>query len=1091
MMPKYLNIMTFILILVLPISLLGQAVQQRVPDPNTGDLSKLKYGIMDGNRIATLFKNWGEIAEHPNSPSCEWPKGTGHEYQDGVALIVSVETQDIHGNTIHPMETQYREFVDVNPENPNELWGWAPLPGYNSEGSDSPAMSDDPSTWPLRWPDKPPSWDGYWNGWFGKGKMQAELETYFVFDDDLDEEWDFYPDPTDSSRRGVGIEVAARYFQWAQVLARDALFALYFITNEGKTDYQKVYFSFYTDWGLGDLPGEDMDNMDDAGSYDLELDIAYAWDYDNTGFRGWEVGYGGFAFLESPGITYDDRDNDRDGLLNESRVNDAGEWLVQYPYGVFDVDAFKNFYGREPKPHWSGDEDGDWKSYTDLNENGQWDTGEPLNDDVGQDGLSPYDSGYDGPDEGEGDGKPTLGEGNLPGEPNFGKTDKDESDQIGLTGFEIFNVHYYELTNDEQNWDVFSTSRNPGEDPPDPLVGGNLGMFFSSGPFRLEAGQTENYSMALLFADGLNTLARRKNTVQSIYNNDYRFAVAPDKPNLTATASDGKVILRWDDLAENSWDPFLQEFDFEGYQILRSTEANFREALNITNAYGDEFYYLPMEQAGKIAQFDKINEYQGLHPIDEEGIKFNLGDNTGLRHVFIDTTAQNGQTYFYAVVSYDHGKIDTTESGLEGLSPMWCTSRIETDIAGNLVPDINCAVVTPNSFAAGYKPPSLDNSKYDGKGIQRISDGTGKVEIHFVEDDSIKDGTTYEIAFRDTAKFHNEGAVFFTIYDSTTGQVVLPEQQITEHIETPLFNGIVANVYNDPSVKVDYNNSGWLTGETTYKTIIDFDPAFSSELNPLLNITIPYPADFEITFSDQVIDTADKGLGTFKEIPTKFSLWNVTENKPAHFFFRDVIPDCTLTPDTTESILLFVENPDVRYFKLNSTWRISFLTDTSLTQIPPQPGDVYYLATTKPFRTGDVFRFTVNGVKFDNQKAESELKDIYVVPNPYVAAATWERKNPFLKGRGERRIWFCNLPDKCTIRIYTVRGYLVDTIEYDGFSYHSPEYDPKTKASGTPIGAVPWNLVSKDGMDIAYGVYIYHVDAPGIGEHIGKFAVIK
>ena len=62
------------------------------------------------------------------------------------------------------------------------------------------------------------------------------------------------------------------------------------------------------------------------------------------------------------------------------------------------------------------------------------------------------------------------------------------------------------------------------------------------------------------------------------------------------------------------------------------------------------------------------------------------------------------------------------------------------------------------------------------------------------------------------------------------------------------------------------------------------------------------------------------------------------------------------------------------------------------------------------------------------------------------------------------------------IRIYTIRGYLVDTIEYHG----SADY-----------GAVSWDLVSKDGMDIAYGIYIYHVEAPGIGEKIGRFAVIK
>jgi hypothetical protein len=56
-----------------------------------------------------------------------------------------------------------------------------------------------------------------------------------------------------------------------------------------------------------------------------------------------------------------------------------------------------------------------------------------------------------------------------------------------------------------------------------------------------------------------------------------------------------------------------------------------------------------------------------------------------------------------------------------------------------------------------------------------------------------------------------------------------------------------------------------------------------------------------------------------------------------------------------------------------------------------------------------------------------------------------------------------------------VSGYLVDTIEHD-----SPLTD----------GAEAWDLLSKDGLDIAYGIYIYHVDSPW-GKKIGKFAIIK
>jgi hypothetical protein len=40
-------------------------------------------------------------------------------------------------------------------------------------------------------------------------------------------------------------------------------------------------------------------------------------------------------------------------------------------------------------------------------------------------------------------------------------------------------------------------------------------------------------------------------------------------------------------------------------------------------------------------------------------------------------------------------------------------------------------------------------------------------------------------------------------------------------------------------------------------------------------------------------------------------------------------------------------------------------------------------------------------------------------------------------------------------------------------------------------GAMSWNLVSEDGMDVASGLYIYHVEAPNVGEYINKFALIK
>ena len=85
-------------------------------------------------------------------------------------------------------------------------------------------------------------------------------------------------------------------------------------------------------------------------------------------------------------------------------------------------------------------------------------------------------------------------------------------------------------------------------------------------------------------------------------------------------------------------------------------------------------------------------------------------------------------------------------------------------------------------------------------------------------------------------------------------------------------------------------------------------------------------------------------------------------------------------------------------------------------------------------------------------------------------------KKSLLKRTRPRSLHFTHLPNKCTIRIFTVNGELVDVIEHD-----SPLND----------GTAEWKMLTKDKLNVAYGVYVFHVDAPGIGQKIGKFAVIK
>jgi hypothetical protein len=990
-----------------------------------------------------------------------------------VAIIVQAETEDPYGNLIHPLESNYYEFTRVDPAT-NVAYGWWPLPGYENPKQNSPARSDDPDTWPATWPDRSSEFDGKWNGLINPAKQNADVETYFVFDDNEDRQYiqyhDFYPDADDTTRGGLGMQVRTRGFQWSQVLAEDVIFWFYEITNMATTDYKKALFAQYVDWGIGGA-------NDNSGDYDELLDISYAWSDYPFGTPGdWSpLGMAAYAFLESPGISDDRKDNDTDGLTDERRDNDAVQF-INYPQDdpflvdvQTDTSLFHKFYNYVWKSHWDADENANWRPYFDVNNNHQWDEGEPLNDDVGTDGLGNFDEGYIGPDAdgSEGNGRPEQGE------PNFGIFDKDESDQLGLTGFLIFPVHRYELRNDEENWQVLSSLPAPHGQI---LEGVNLANYFSSYLFHLsgrttyghETGETERFSMALIFGIDSDDLFRRKRTVQQIYNANYNFAKPPDKPLIRAIAGDERVTLYWDDRSEKTFDAFYQRYNFEGYRIYRSTEPSFLENKIITDAYGKSTFRKPL------VQYDLADGVKGLHPIDVNGAMFNLGEDTGLRHSYIDSNLQNGQTYYYSVVAYDQGFTTTTIEGeFLGIPPSETTSIIKVDIYGQVKTDINTAVVTPHAPAAGYISPQIENYGH-------IGPGTGSIAVQILDPDTLKGDHTYRLEFENDAAFHDNPRPTYQLIDYSSGDTLIADGVLeSEDEQTYAIDGFALDIFNDSDVLIDKEKTYWETGGSNYIVSVGFDsryePAYRAK-------RVDYPADFEITFVGKDLGDTSMPASSFSQpIPSDIRIRNLTEDiDHFQFLFRDNNNDSLFNLDDA----IFIVSGDsagkaaTSYRDWRVSWSVSFFKDTTIAEIDqraPEAGDVFLVSTQKPFRSGEYFEYTTRAPGFSESGAKSDLDNIAVVPNPYVGAASWEPVTNAV-GRGERRINFIHLPNKCTVRIYTISGRLVDILEHN---------------SSISDGQESWNLVSQDGMNIAYGVYVYHVDAPGIGTKIGRFAVIK
>lgn len=117
---------------------------------------------------------------------------------------------------------------------------------------------------------------------------------------------------------------------------------------------------------------------------------------------------------------------------------------------------------------------------------------------------------------------------------------------------------------------------------------------------------------------------------------------------------------------------------------------------------------------------------------------------------------------------------------------------------------------------------------------------------------------------------------------------------------------------------------------------------------------------------------------------------------------------------------------------------------------------------------------------------------IYVYPNPYKAGALWDGA-----GSRDRLIWFANLPEEATIRIFTLAGDHVNTIKHNANTYAGQDValiSGQTSSRNTVFsgGEHAWDLITKNDQAIASGLYLYSVTNEKTGKvYTGKFLVIK
>jgi len=1184
--------------------------QQRVTTRGTSTFRKV--GIHRGNQVRTIFSNYGVIAQ----PGDQGPRGSWKYDANGyvgdvsplVGIHLPVKDYDMN-DTLNSKDTIHSVIItpvsrpgggDYAPG--GAFWGFEPIPGFANpslnELAKGVAMSHQPETWPPAWPDFPtwtysgepiiidgkdmtPSVD--WNGYFGRGQINADQESYFWMDDNPDEKMfqrhGFIPDSMDQLRRGHALQVSIRGLQWSNFLAQNVLFWLYNIKNDGTSTYDQAVFGTL----VGTYVGAEGDEWnDDASFFDVRESITYTFDIEpGYGGRGYirptanakwqpnpsQVGYIAYAFLESPGNGIDGVDNDADNQkfsgdakffktedfnsktikpndklvlidkstfqrtlftmpndtvtvtsmgvkfflnpnvtkLNEGDIDPTGavnknafdgidndldglideNYIIHYrqykksPAGIVLIDTlnpvqYKDFAGNIG----SGDIMLDESRDDGIDNDGDWN---PLTDDVGLDGKP--NTG----DQGEGDGLPTSGfqlnpvtgrleDTQFPGEPNIDKTDVDESDQLGLTSFQYFvPANDVKMNDDEDMW----RRLNPGYfDVPASVVGnvatrGEDGDFmYGSGYFPLLPGKTERFSLALAYGEDLKGVIKTKQIAQLIYNANYNFPQPPDKPTLKLVAGDKKVTLYWDTKAENSIDPTTKEKDFEGYKIYKGTDPDFTDVQLISDASGQIVFLKPYQQ------FDLVNGISGLFISSPglyeltNGAPFNLGSDNGVVNSFVDNEVINGRTYYYAVVAYDRGITD------KDIYPSENTRYISKDVTGKISTDKNTGFAIPNAPVLGYVPPE------SGKKLDRAKGGSTVTPYFEVVDPTAVKTTTYIVTFTDSVSKGVEIGYAYTVKDSLSGQILIDQSRKLSGSNGEIFDGvrlsIDASYQNPDSVKPNPSISGWRINNQTqpdtrflkYSVIQWVDTVYN-------NVIGDKPAkDYAFVFSNDYKDSSNDLSGLFNfQLPVNkklnFKIYDVTEAanpKQVKFLFYED-PAAPKQDTLSADDILVLSNED----GTKISWQVIF-SDTGV--YIPKGGDTLKLGFFRPLSAADKFIFNTTAAGYNSGAAKDSLTKVRAVPNPYVVSNVFESPlPPTVRGRGERIINFINVPPNAKIHLYTSSGNHIRTLEHDGDINN---------------GSVIWDLKTKEGLDVAFGVYFYVVEADGISDKkYGKLAIIK
>jgi hypothetical protein len=640
-------------------------------------------------------------------------------------------------------------------------------------------------------------------------------------------------------------------------------------------------------------------------------------------------------------------------------------------------------------------------------------------------------------------------------------------------------------------------------------------MMLSSGPFQMAPGDTQVVVGAIVMGQGNDRLSsvaglRFFDTfAQDAFNKDFNLPSPPPTPQVETTVGHGTVTLCWDAASRLNY----QEpgYTFEGY-----------------NVYQGETVAGPWR---RLATYDEINQVRVIYDeifdlatgqiITAYPVAFGSDAGVSFCHTITQDAIRGGRLndatdYFFAVTAYGYnpaGKPKVLETSQVPIRAMPQRPALGTDMA------------TASASAVTYQ--RIDTQK---------SPATDVVSVNVVDPSAVT-GHIYKVTFQPTEPppvTRTVGADTATVLyswsltDSTTGSVLFSDQMNRRgDADYRVVDGIQVvetGKYFPFLQEVTYLNNntahrraleGVNFGQLYFGGGADYGyNFFGSTLDPG---TMPDSfTTVEIRFSHtatqkayrfprrQLADGSAPSVGRgylyggFLDVP--FQVWDTTNDiqLDAAFVEREATDDAgvrlpadqqPVSADSTwgptaegtgDREYIFVYRRPY-----SDTPKAELAVDVSvydgivpvLYALAPKlreasdvvdDGDVLRFLYANPATSNDVYVFNTSALVRGNAAlAKTGLDRVRVVPNPYYNRSRYELS------QFSRIMRFINLPERATVRIFSLSGQLVRTLE---------KTDPTTSV-------LNWDLQTENRLPVASGVYVYHVEAPGVGTIFGRLVV--